>query len=125
MKIRMGFVSNSSSSSFIIQVFDSKPCKHCGRSDSSFLKMVEGNFEYDDSDSVECTGKEEILERLKEGWCLSSEALKEIKAKMDAAMKKDAGEVYMITLSNHGRLYESLTEFTAPNVKIIQNLGDG
>ena len=41
MKIRHGFVSNSSSSSFIIAYRGSKPCSHCGRSDHDLKNAIE------------------------------------------------------------------------------------
>lgn len=45
MKTRNGFVSNSSSSSFLIAVLkDNKPCPHCGRKDLDFLDMVEHSY---------------------------------------------------------------------------------
>lgn len=60
MKNRNGFVSNSSSSSFIIAYKeDTKPCPHCGRSDSEIaaLRTIissdnEGKWNDFDSDSV-------------------------------------------------------------------------
>jgi len=42
MKFRKGFVSNSSSSSFILAIRkDLDVCSHCGRSDPSFFELVE------------------------------------------------------------------------------------
>ncbi len=41
MKIRNGFVSNSSSTSFIVALNNSVPCPHCGRCDKSIIDMIE------------------------------------------------------------------------------------
>lgn len=41
MKVRNGFVSNSSSSSFIIAIDASNKCPCCGRSDMNILDIVE------------------------------------------------------------------------------------
>lgn len=46
MKLRNAFVSNSSSSSFIIEILDktNEPCPTCGRSDPDLLRLLgEGN----------------------------------------------------------------------------------
>lgn len=52
MKIRSGFVSNSSSSSFIVAVNKVAECPHCKRSDSNFLDFVE---RIGDITDCECT----------------------------------------------------------------------
>lgn len=41
MKIRIGFVSNSSSSSYIAAVKVGEKCPHCGRSDINLLDLIE------------------------------------------------------------------------------------
>jgi len=41
MKTRQGFVSNSSSSSYVVALRQDTPCKHCGRSDINFLDYLE------------------------------------------------------------------------------------
>jgi len=55
MKTRQGFVSNSSSTSFIVALkSDAKPCPHCGRKDPNFLDLVEhlGNINPDDYETT-------------------------------------------------------------------------
>jgi hypothetical protein len=41
MKIRTGFVSNSSSASFVVALRKSAPCPTCGHKEDDFLKYVE------------------------------------------------------------------------------------
>jgi len=53
MKTRNGFVSNSSSSSFIIAVKELNPCKHCGRSDPNIIGIITRISDYGDSDQTE------------------------------------------------------------------------
>ena len=53
MKIRNGFVSNSSSASFIVAVKQGDKCPHCGRTDVDFLDLVEkmgAKADYEDTE---------------------------------------------------------------------------
>ena len=68
MKIRNGFVSNSSSSSFVIAYTQSEPCSHCGRSDFDFMEVFR-NIEDGGDTEVRCEGYDEIVENIKDnGW---------------------------------------------------------
>jgi hypothetical protein len=53
MKVRTGFVSNSSSASFVVAVKQTEKCPHCGRSDVDFLDLVEqigAKADYEDTE---------------------------------------------------------------------------
>lgn len=66
MKIRNGFVSNSSSSSYIIAFLENK-CPHCGRSDEQVVDMVAStDRQYYDSEStyIIADGVQEVTDRL-------------------------------------------------------------
>ena len=68
MKIRSGFVSNSSSSSFVIAYKLQDPCEHCGRGDTNIFSAYESRHDrYSDDTYVRAKGLSDILESLK-GW---------------------------------------------------------
>ena len=67
MKTRSGFVSNSSSSSFIIAFDEGKfgHCPHCGRKDVSILDLVERANADDHDTQVEWSDATEHLNKLR------------------------------------------------------------
>ena len=77
MKIKNAFISNSSSTSFIIAYKNSKPCEHCGRADFDvidFFKLLKGC----ESEESRLLGENfiEIVESL-------NEEIKEIKEELE------------------------------------------
>ena len=66
MKIRNGFVSNSSSSSFIIAIdkTKNKPCECCLRVDPDFIKAIESMAFQDNENNVEYLGYSRLVDSI-------------------------------------------------------------
>lgn len=65
MKIRQGFVSNSSSSSYIIKVTDSEKCPTCGRQTPNIVDHIRNGNVYNGS-CIERENKQSILDSISE-----------------------------------------------------------
>ena len=63
MKLRDGFVSNSSSSSFVVAIKKQETCQHCGHQDFNILDAIDNS--YSDSRVVH-QGLKETLQYLEE-----------------------------------------------------------
>ena len=62
MKTRHGFVSNSSSSSFVVAFKKDKAhCEHCGRSAYPLLEAIEHANDYNDDNVVNAVGEEGVI----------------------------------------------------------------
>ena len=97
MKIRKGFVSNSSSSSFIVGIKKSEACPHCGRSDISILEYIKNTeHSWNNSPSVSAEGIEGILE----DRCYGIDDIDELKKKLEGAESKGM-QVVEFRVSNH------------------------
>lgn len=107
MKYRTGFVSNSSSSSFIIAVKQSKKCKECGRADPNFFDFVEtisqGSYHNSDATQVHARTLEQVESYIKNNWFPDENESKEI-AKLIRKLKKletQENEVGIVSISYH------------------------
>ena len=123
MKTRSGFVSNSSSSSFIIayKKADKTPCPTCGRCDTdNFIDLVR---RVDDGDtSIDAEGLEGVVERLR--GCLeweSEEGKKETRTLIKEVKKlvKEDWEVADISVSYHNETLKDLL-YNSNNIKILK-----
>lgn len=101
MKVRSGFVSNSSSSSFVIAYDgDSKPCPHCGRSDTNLLDIIRKSGDYDGEGSVYAVGADEVLAHLEEDFF--GDDYPKLKQAVDDA-SKSGKQVAYVSISYHNQ----------------------
>jgi len=80
MKIRNGFVSNSSSSSYVIAYKEPEKCTHCGRSDINIISLIGRGDDCGDT-YISKKGYDDVVDGLKE-W-LDDDITDDIIAEMD------------------------------------------
>lgn len=125
MKTRLGFVSNSSSSSFILLVKSSKKCKHCGRSDMNFIKEIE-ELELHDANgdvNIRANGKKDIIHEIRDNWFTCPETTEMIE-KLEQLKLKPSEDLIYLDLSYHSGMHEKITNDEIKNVEIIYKSND-
>ena len=118
MKLRVGFVSNSSSSSYIIALDEPKKCKECGRSDADILDLISKStqdYGVSDDNEVNAIGLDNIKKYMKESWCLDDKEMDKIIGKLNKEKNK---KLALIQISYHDETLSNLLD-SNKNIKIL------
>jgi hypothetical protein len=124
MKIRNGFVSNSSSSSFILHVKNVKPCKHCGNKGADISQIFKNGNRYSDNEvGLELLDQKKFIKE-REDDCTEDELknpntwLNKLKAKLK---KVKSGKLYEISIPYGSDSVLDLVNHM-PGVTILEDL---
>ena len=108
MKIRNGFVSNSSSSSFVVAFKKNDVCPHCGRSDPNILKAIEDKAQYGGETELDGVGIDAVLEHADEISHYDKEEADRIRKK--AATYGNDWEFAVFYVSYHDKVISQMIE---------------
>ena len=127
MKIRHGFVSNSSSSSYILEIKEKikNVCPTCGRYDPHFTNMLEqqSHLYYDDTCLNDQTPQEIIAELKRDrGYFEADEGEYKNFTKLIAKIKRAKGDVISCNISNHDEIAKTVLQnmINSGNIKILR-----
>ena len=111
MKAREGFVSNSSSTSFIVAVKDEpEKCPRCGRGDPDILDLIESRSNYSCDNEVDARGFDGIKEDLQDWFWGDDNKQKEVLKKAEEYDGKEGWELASISISYHDELLRDAVE---------------
>lgn len=121
MKIRNGFVSNSSSSSYIIALRKvNTPCPYCGRKDPDILDMISEAYNHNDDNRVRYRGHDVLTS----GYFLnlSPEEQKKIQ---EYVRNSRNWELADISISYHNNVLRAIFDNLIASKNMIILVGDG
>jgi hypothetical protein len=119
MKIRENFVSNSSSTSFIIAFKNSQPCIHCGRKDPNIIKLIKTAEVYSDSNRVEAMGIDDVKKFIDNYFDKEyKETIEMIKSVDNYKFKKD-WELAAIRISRHNEEIREIIDNSISSGNIV------
>jgi len=133
VKIRDGFVSNSSSSSFVVAYNNSDKCKTCGRSDHDLYDIIESkyNASYSCSEETKClaNGLDEVIEYINDNFFKYSdnreESIKEMEDKIRNVMDNRSGwELLLCDVSYHDNIVNKIILEKEENNTLIKIWSD-
>ena len=124
MKTRSGFVSNSSSSSFVLALRKTNPCPHCGRSDPNFLDMIRTRgAEISDDNMVTSEGIEKVLADVK-SYLVDPNELTQMRTALKLYSDDEIWVVASISLSNHDEVLVKLMDELIKNGNAVKIWGE-
>lgn len=119
MMVRQGFVSNSSSSSFLLHVRDSNRCPHCGRKDPDIIDLISRAENYSSDTEIIANGREEVLAYLNED---EYEGRKSLVDKVNEVPEGNGTIVY-VSVSYHDTTMQEMIE-NSPDITVLSKEGE-
>jgi hypothetical protein len=111
MKFRSGFVSNSSSSSFIIAQKMSGYCEHCGRSDPDIFSILRDSSCEDNN----------AFEEWRDNIFMDDLSAEEL-AKIESFEEKEGFKVFYVEISYHDQSMNDLIQ-KSKDIEILYDFG--
>ena len=116
MKTRNGFISNSSSTSYIIVLNkEINKCPHCGRSDPNLLETISASTSYDEDTHIYAVGLKKVIEAL--GSCYRKDLINQTKSLNDT----ETEDIAYISISYHDDVIKNILDnlVASGNARII------
>lgn len=121
MKIRNGFVSNSSSSSFIIRLRDiGKVCPTCKHKTPDMLDIIEQSHNNNDDNSVYAVGYKEVLEYISRNWGYDESPSATSNRLTEKMLPYKDDNIAVVSISYHDQVLNDMIKSGA--VEIVEGL---